>query len=68
MADESRETDNVHFLAGQVHALVGVCIAVINNHPSPSRLGLHLDAYSLATMKNLTAIEMPARMAGIVDR
>jgi hypothetical protein len=30
MAAESHETENVHFLAGQVHALVGFCIAVIN--------------------------------------
>jgi hypothetical protein len=50
MADDTQETENVHFLAGQVHALVGFCIAVINNHPSPAQLGLHLDAVEHVTL------------------
>ena len=51
--DDSRETENVHFLAGQVHALVGFCIAIINNHPSPSKLGLHLDAVEHVTLAHV---------------
>jgi hypothetical protein len=53
MADDSQETENVHFLAGQVHALVGFCIAVINNHPSPASLGLHLDAVEHVTLAHV---------------
>jgi hypothetical protein len=53
MADDTRETENVQFLAGQVHALVGVCIAIINNHPSPAQLGLHLDAVEHVTLAHV---------------
>jgi len=53
MADDTRDTENVHFLAGQVHALVGFCIAVIHNHPSPSKLGLHLDAVEHVTLAHV---------------
>jgi hypothetical protein len=50
MADDAQETENVHFIAGQVHALVGFCVAVINSHPSPEMLGLHLDAVEHVTL------------------
>jgi hypothetical protein len=53
MADDTRETENVQFLAGQVHALVGFCIAIINNHPSPAQLGLHLDAVEHVTLAHV---------------
>ncbi len=53
MADDTRETENVQFLAGQVHALVGFCIAIINNHPSPTQLGLHLDAVEHVTLAHV---------------
>jgi hypothetical protein len=49
MAD-TRETENVRFLAGQVHALVGFCVTIINTHPSPADLGLHLDAVEQVTL------------------
>ena len=49
MAD-TRETENVRFLAGQVHALVGFCVTLINTHPSPADLGLHLDAVEQVTL------------------
>jgi hypothetical protein len=50
MADDTQESANVHFIAGQVHALVGFCVAVINTHPSPVELGLHLDAVEHVTL------------------
>ena len=49
MAD-TRETENVRFLAGQVHALVGFCVTIINTHPSPAELSLHLDAVEQVTL------------------
>jgi hypothetical protein len=53
MADDTKETENVHFIAGQVHALVGFCVAVINSHPSPEMLGLHLDAVEHVTLAHV---------------
>src|SRR5215469_4053554 len=53
MADGTQDTENVLFLAGQVHALVGFCIAVINAHPSPAELGLHLDAAEHVTLAHV---------------
>jgi hypothetical protein len=53
VADDTRETENIHFLAGQVHALVGFCIAVIHNHPSPTELSLHLDAVEHVTLAHV---------------
>jgi hypothetical protein len=50
MTDDTRETENVRFVAGQVHALVGFCIAIINTHPSPAELSLHLDAVEHVTL------------------
>jgi hypothetical protein len=51
MADTGEtETENVRFLAGQVHALIGFCIAVINTHPAPTDLSLHLDAVEHVTL------------------
>jgi hypothetical protein len=47
---ETQETENVRFLAGQVHALVGFCVTLINTHPSPADLGLHLDAIEQVTL------------------
>jgi hypothetical protein len=55
MADDTKETENVHFIAGQVHALVGFCVAVINSHPSPEMLGLHLDAVEHVTLAHVEA-------------
>jgi len=55
MTDDTAETEteNVRFLAGQVHALVGFCIAVINTHPSPTELGLHVDAAEHVTLAHV---------------
>ena len=53
MADDTHETENLHFIAGQVHALVGFCVAVINSHPSPEMLGLHLDAVEHVTLAHV---------------
>jgi hypothetical protein len=55
MADDLAETEseNIRFLAGQVHALVGFCVAVINSHPSPAELGLHLDAVEHVTLAHV---------------
>ncbi len=53
MADDSQEIKNVHFLAGQVHALIGFCVSVINTHPSPVELGLHLDAAEHVTLAHV---------------
>jgi hypothetical protein len=53
MADDTQETENVHFVAGQVHALVGFCVAVINSHPSPEMLGLHLEAVEHVTLAHV---------------
>jgi hypothetical protein len=50
MADDTREIENVRFLAGQVHALVGFCIATINTHPSPADLSQHLEAVEHVTL------------------
>jgi hypothetical protein len=50
MADDTRETENIRFLAGQVHALVGFCVAVINTHPSPADLSQHLEAIEHVTL------------------
>jgi hypothetical protein len=50
MADDTQATENIHFIAGQVHALVGFCVAAINSHPSPEMLGLHLDAVEHVTL------------------
>ena len=47
---DTRETENVRFLAGQVHALVGFCIAIINTHPSPADLSQHLEAVEHVTL------------------
>jgi hypothetical protein len=52
MADAG-ETKNVRFLAGQVHALVGFCVAIINTHPSASDLGQHLDAAEHVTLAHV---------------
>jgi hypothetical protein len=48
--DDTQETENIRFLAGQVHALVGFCVAVINTHPSPADLNLHLEAVEHVTL------------------
>src|SRR3974377_367705 len=53
MADDTQETENVRFLAGQVHALVGFCIAIINTHPSPADLSQHLDAVEHVTLAHV---------------
>jgi hypothetical protein len=53
MADDTKETENVQFIAGQVHALVGFCVAVINSHPSPEMLGLHLEAVEHVTLAHV---------------
>src|SRR5258708_40087070 len=50
MADDPRETENVRFLAGQVHALGGFCIAIINTHPSPADLSQHIEAVEHVTL------------------
>jgi hypothetical protein len=52
MAD-TRETENVQFLAGQVHALVGFCIAIINTHPSPAALSQHIEAVEHVTLAHV---------------
>jgi hypothetical protein len=49
MAD-ARETENVRFLAGQVHALVGFCVTIINTHPSPTDLSQHIEAVEQVTL------------------
>jgi hypothetical protein len=55
MADDAQELErhNLRFLAGQVHALVGFCIAAINTHRSPAELGLHLDAIEHVTLAHV---------------
>ena len=50
---DTRETENVRFLAGQVHALVGFCVTLINTHPSPADLSLHLDAVEQVTLAHV---------------
>jgi hypothetical protein len=50
LVTDTRETENVRFLAGQVHALVGFCVTLINTHPSPADLSLHLDAVEQITL------------------
>jgi hypothetical protein len=50
---DPREAENVRFLAGQVHALVGFCVTLINTHPSPADLGLHLDAVEQVTLAHV---------------
>ena len=52
MAD-TRENENVQFLAGQVHALVGFCIAIINTHPSPAELSQHIEAAEHVTLAHV---------------
>jgi hypothetical protein len=52
MADAG-ETKNVRFLAGQVHALVGFCVAIINTHPSAGELSQHLDAAEHVTLAHV---------------
>ena len=52
MAD-TRESENVQFLAGQVHALVGFCIAIINTHPSPAELSQHIEAAEHVTLAHV---------------
>jgi hypothetical protein len=37
------ESEKIEFLAGQIHALMGFALAVINTHPSPAQLSRHLD-------------------------
>jgi hypothetical protein len=53
LVTDARETENVRFLAGQVHALVGFCVTLINTHPSPADLGLHLDAVEQITLAHV---------------
>jgi hypothetical protein len=43
----------MRFLAGQVHALVGFCVTLINTHPSPADLSLHLDAVEQITLAHV---------------
>src|SRR5713101_4822673 len=50
LVTDTRETENVRFLAGQVHALVGFCVTLINTHPSPAVLSLLLDAVEQITL------------------
>jgi len=52
MAD-TRESENMQFLAGQVHALVGFGIAIINTHPSPAELSQHLEAAEHVTLAHV---------------
>src|SRR5262249_62413351 len=53
LVTDTRETENVRFLAGQVHALVGFCVTLINTHPSPADLSLHLDAVEQITLAHV---------------
>lgn len=52
MAD-TRESENVQFLAGQVHALIGFCIAIINTHSSPAELSQHIEAAEHVTLAHV---------------
>jgi len=47
---DTGETENVGFLAGQVHALVGFCVTIINTHPSPADLSQHVEAVEHVTL------------------
>jgi hypothetical protein len=42
--------EKIEFLGGQVHALVGVCAAFINNDPNPTRLDKLLETVEQATL------------------
>jgi hypothetical protein len=52
MAD-TRDSENVQFLAGQVHALVGFGIAIINTHRSPAELSQHIEAAEHVTLAHV---------------
>jgi len=47
---DTGETENVGFLAGQVHALVGFCVTIINTHPWPADLSQHIEAVEHVTL------------------
>jgi hypothetical protein len=53
LVTDTGETENVRFLAGQVHALVGFCVTLINTHPSPADLSMHLDAIEQVTLAHV---------------
>jgi hypothetical protein len=63
MAD-TQETENVQFLAGQVHALIGFCIAIINTHPSPAELSQHIEAVEHVTLAH---VESTLVIEGFLD-
>jgi len=42
--------DDIQFLAGQVHALMGFALAIINTHPSPRTLARQLDLVGQVTL------------------
>ena len=47
---DTGETENVGFLAGQVDALVGFCVTIINTHPWPADLSQHIEAVEHVTL------------------
>jgi hypothetical protein len=53
LVTDTRETENMRFVAGQVHALVGFCVTLINTHPAPADLSLHLDAVEQITLAHV---------------
>jgi hypothetical protein len=40
----------IEFLGGQIHALMGFALAVINTHPAPARLSRNLDFVGQTTL------------------
>jgi hypothetical protein len=65
MAD-TRDSENVQFLAGQVHALVGFGIAIINTHPSPAELSQHIEAAEHVTLARVeSALVIEAFLEGV---
>ena len=58
----------IEFLEGQVLALIGVCAALINDHPNPASLSRWIDVAEQATLASVASTPaLPEFLDGVRD-
>jgi hypothetical protein len=66
MADD--ENRKLEFVGGQVHALMGFALAVIDTHPEPERLARAIDTFGQVTLARAEGVLVSDRyIDGIQD-
>jgi hypothetical protein len=64
--------DELEFIAGQVHALMGFALAVIDAHPAPARLAQSIDSIGQVTLARAEGVLVSDRyidgIQNVMDR